>query len=82
MNKKAIERMRKEKNIKFVIATGRSLSLIEKISKDLNLYDKENEYSICGSGSLIYENKNNKLLYLLVLIIRKAIKRRFILQIL
>ena len=63
MNKKAIERMRKEKNIKFVIATGRSLSLIEKISKDLNLYDKENEYSICGSGSLIYENKKNKLLY-------------------
>ena len=63
MNKKAIERMRKEKNIKFVIATGRSLSLTEIIIKDLNLYDKENEYSICGSGSTIYENKNNKLLY-------------------
>jgi len=40
MNKKAIERMRKEKNIKFVIATGRSLSLTEIIIKDLNLYDK------------------------------------------
>jgi len=63
MNKKAIERMRKEKNIKFIIATGRSLSLTENIIKDLNLYNKENEYSICGSGSVIYENKNNKVLY-------------------
>jgi Cof subfamily protein (haloacid dehalogenase superfamily) len=63
INKKAIERMRKEKNIKFVIATGRSISLTENIIKDLNLYDKDNEYSICGSGSVIYENKNNKLLY-------------------
>ena len=63
MNKLAIEKMRKEKNIKFVTATGRSMALTEKIIKELNLYDKENEYTICGSGSLIYENKNNKLLY-------------------
>ena len=63
MNRKAIEKMRKEKNIKFVIATGRSITLSEKIIKELDLYDKENEYSICGSGSVIYENKGNKLLY-------------------
>lgn len=63
INRQAIEKMRKEKNIKFVIATGRSITLCEKIIKELNLYDKENEYSICGSGSSIYENKNNKLLY-------------------
>jgi len=62
MNKKAIEKMRKEKNIKFVITTGRPLSLSEKIMKELDLYDKENEYSICGSGCVIYENKNNKIL--------------------
>ena len=62
-NRKAIEKMRKEKNIKFVIATGRPISLTEKIIKELDLYDKEHEYSICGSGSAIYENKNNKLLY-------------------
>ena len=62
-NLAAIEKMRKEKNIKFVVATGRSMMLLEKIIKELNLYDKENEYSICGSGSLIYENKNNKILY-------------------
>jgi len=64
MNRKAIEKMRKEKNIKFVIATGRPITLSEKIIKELDLYDKENEYSICGSGSVIYENKNNKLLYI------------------
>ncbi len=63
INRKAIEKMRKEKNIKFVIATGRSVTLSEKIIKELDLYDKENEYSICGSGSAIYENKNTKLLY-------------------
>lgn len=63
-NKLAIEKMRKTKNIKFVIATGRSITLSEKIIKELDLYDKENEYSICGSGSSIYENKNFKLLYL------------------
>ena len=63
INRQAIEKMRKEKNIKFVIATGRSITLCEKIIKELNLDDKENEYSICGSGSSIYENKNNKLLY-------------------
>jgi len=62
-NRLAIEKMRKEKNIKFVIATGRSITLSEKIIKELDLYDKENEYSICGSGSSIYENKNFKLLY-------------------
>ena len=63
MNRQAIEKLRKEKNIKFVIATGRPVTLSEKIVKELNLYDKENEYQICGSGSCIYENKNNKLLY-------------------
>ena len=62
-NRLSIEKMRKTKNIKFVIATGRSITLSEKIIKELDLYDKENEYSICGSGSSIYENKNYKLLY-------------------
>lgn len=63
INRLAIEKLRKKKNIKFVIATGRSITLSEKIIKELGLYDKENEYSICGSGSSIYENKNTKLLY-------------------
>ena len=63
INRLAIEKLRKTKNIKFVIATGRSITLTEKIIKELGLYDKENEYSICGSGSSIYENKNTKLLY-------------------
>ena len=63
INRLAIEKMRKTKDIKFVIATGRPITLAEKIIKELDLYDKENEYSICGSGSVIYENKDNKILY-------------------
>ena len=62
-NRQAIEKLRKETNIKFVITTGRPYSLAEKIIKEIDLYDKENEYSICGSGSVIYENKNKKILY-------------------
>jgi Cof subfamily protein (haloacid dehalogenase superfamily) len=62
-NRQAIEKLRKETNIKFVVTTGRPYSLAEKIIKEIDLYDKEKEYSICGSGSVIYENKNKKILY-------------------
>ena len=63
-NREAIAKLRKNNpNIKFVIATGRPFSLAEKIIKEIDLYDKENEYAICGSGSVIYENKNKKVLY-------------------
>ena len=64
-NKEAISKLKKNNpNIKIVLATGRPFSLTEKIIKEIDLYDKENEYTICGSGSLIYENKNKKLLYM------------------
>ena len=63
-NREAISNLRKiHPEIKFVIATGRPYSLAEKIIKEIDLYQKENEYSICGSGSVIYENKNKKILY-------------------
>ena len=63
-NREAIAKLWKNNpNIKFVIATGRPFSLAEKIIKEIDLYDKENEYAICGSGSVIYENKNKKVLY-------------------
>ena len=63
-NKEAIENLRKKHpEIKFVIATGRPYSLAEKIIKEIGLYNKEQEYSICGSGSVIYENKDKKILY-------------------
>ena len=71
-NLKAIEKLRnKHPNIKFVLATGRPYSLLEKIIREINLDDKANEYSICSSGSVIYENKNKKILYI------KEIKRDF-----
>ena len=63
-NREAISNLRKNNpNVKFVLATGRPFSLAEKIIKEIDLYDKENEYTICGSGSVIYENKNEKVLY-------------------
>lgn len=63
-NREAISKLHKiNPNIKLVLATGRSYSLAEKIIREIDLYDKENEYTICGSGSVIYENKNKKILY-------------------
>lgn len=63
-NKEAIEDLKKKHpEIKFVLATGRPYSLAEKIIKEIDLYNKPNEYSICGSGSVIYENYNKKILY-------------------
>jgi Cof subfamily protein (haloacid dehalogenase superfamily) len=37
--------------------------LAEQVLKEIHLRDKEKEYSICGSGSVIYENKDKKVLY-------------------
>ena len=63
-NKEAISNLRKKHpEIKLVLATGRSYSLAEKIIKEIDLYNKPNEYTICGSGSVIYENFNKKILY-------------------
>ena len=63
-NREAISKLHKiNPDIKLVLATGRSYSLAEKIIREIDLYDKENEYTICGSGSVIYENKNKKILY-------------------
>jgi len=63
-NREAISKLHKiNPNINLVLATGRSYSLAEKIIREIDLYDKENEYTICGSGSVIYENKNKKILY-------------------
>ena len=63
-NREAISKLHKNNpDSKLVLATGRSYSLAEKIIREIDLYDKENEYTICGSGSVIYENKNKKILY-------------------
>ena len=44
-NREAISKLHKiNPNIKLVLATGRSYSLAEKIIREIDLYDKENEY--------------------------------------
>ena len=53
----------KEKGVKFVISTGRPYDYMAHILKELNTENLENEYTICNSGSVIYENKNKKIIY-------------------
>jgi Cof subfamily protein (haloacid dehalogenase superfamily) len=53
----------REKGTKFIVATGRSIELIQEILKEIGTYNLENEYSICYSGGVIIENKNNKILH-------------------
>ena len=62
-NVEAIDKLTKNTDTKFVICTGRPFSLAEQVLKEIHLRDKEKEYSICGSGSVIYENKDKKVLY-------------------
>ena len=61
-NLEAIQKAR-EKGIKFVICTGRSFTIMNHLLKELNTENSENEYTVCSSGSLIYENKNQKIIY-------------------
>ena len=53
----------KEKGVKFVLCTGRNFKIMKHLLGELNTENSENEYSICNSGSLIYENKNAKVIY-------------------
>jgi Cof subfamily protein (haloacid dehalogenase superfamily) len=60
-NLEAINRI-KSKGIKFIICSGRTYTQTIKILKELNTYEKENEYSILINGGCIIENKNQKIL--------------------
>jgi Cof subfamily protein (haloacid dehalogenase superfamily) len=51
-----------ELGVKFVAGTGRGYKAIESVLKELDLYDKENEYTISFNGCALTENKNNKIL--------------------
>lgn len=53
----------KLKDCKLVIATGRGFESMQYILKQLNTYNKENEYTISFNGGVITENKNNKIIY-------------------
>ena len=52
-----------EKGVKFVICTGRNFSIMNHLLKELNTENSENEYTICNSGAMIYENKNQKIIH-------------------
>lgn len=52
----------KEKGIKIVLATGRHFDSVQNILKDLDLYQKPNEYVISGNGAVLTENKGNKVI--------------------
>ena len=53
----------KEKGVKFIISTGRDFNYMSHLLKELNTQNSENKYTICNSGSTIYENKNKKLIF-------------------
>ena len=61
-NLEAIQKAR-EKGVKFVICTGRPFKVMDHLLKELNTENSENEYTVTNSGSLIYENKNQKIIY-------------------
>lgn len=61
INQEAVKKL-KDKNVKFVPATGRAFNMIGEILKEIGTYQQEKEYSICFNGALIVENKDEKIL--------------------
>ena len=57
-NKQAIKKA-KEKGIEVVIASGRHITSVKSFAKEINAED----YSICGNGAILYDMKNDKILY-------------------
>lgn len=53
----------REKGVQFVPATGRAYNTVKGILKELDVYDKANEYTVCFNGALIMENKNDTILH-------------------
>ena len=52
-----------ELGVKFVIATGRPFNSAFNDLKKLGLFEKEDEYVISFNGSVITENRNNRVIY-------------------
>ena len=59
-----IETIRKMKDVKFVLATGRGHFTIQNTLKEVGLYEKEDEYCISLNGAVITENRNNKMIHM------------------
>ena len=66
ISEKDIESIRKatELGVKFVIATGRPFNSAFNDLRRLGLFDKEDEYVISFNGSVLTENKGNRVIYL------------------
>lgn len=58
INKRAIKEMT-EKGVKIVLCSGRPKNFIRSIAHDLGL----NNYIVCGNGSMIYNLKEDKIIY-------------------
>lgn len=61
-NIEAIKKAKNEYGTKFVCATGRHFSIVQNILKELDLYNKENEYVCSLNGALLTENKENEII--------------------
>ena len=62
-NIEAIKKAR-EKGVKFVLCSGRNFQYMYHLLQELNIDNLENEYTVCCSGSIIFENKNKKAIYI------------------
>ena len=51
-----------QKGVRFVCATGRGFKSIEPTLKELNQFDKENEFAVSFNGGAIIESKDNRIL--------------------
>ncbi|XKM14599.1 Cof-type HAD-IIB family hydrolase [Orbaceae bacterium ac157xtp] len=60
-NRNAIDKAR-QAGIRFVLSSGRGYLAMQTTNKALNLYDKEDEYTISFNGGVITENKDNRVL--------------------
>lgn len=56
-NIEAIQKAQREYGVKFVPATGRGYTCIDHVLYALDVYDKENEYTISNNGGVLSENK-------------------------
>lgn len=57
-NKNAIEKA-KENGIEVMIASGRHITSVKSFANEINCQD----YSICGNGAILYDMKNDEIIY-------------------
>ena len=63
VSKADIECISQLNDCKLVIATGRGFEAVQENLKEINQFNKENQYLISFNGGVITENKNNRILY-------------------